>query len=488
MKMELSGHMRLEQRMKLAPRMIQSMEVLQLPLLALQEKIEAELNSNPVLELEQEEERPENEESQDEYDANDNELIVEDGSNNASDFERLHDMDDDFQEAITQAPPARSSSYSDETDPKYDAIQNTVAPEISLHDYLNEQWVLLDISPAVLKAGQTIIDYIDKKGYLTVRIEQLYNKDKSDFTFDDLKEALCLIHTLDPAGVGASDVRECLLIQIDQFPANMSLERRIISDCYDLLLENKLPDIARKLNCSLDDLNSAISRLSRLDTSPGLQVGRSNNRPVNADVIVEPRTDGQGYSIRLASTNIPSLKVSDFYQKMAKDRNVGEKTRQFLKQNIRSAQWLMDAIEQRNNTLLRVVSSIVDHQQEFFEKGQLYLKPLPMQKVADDIGVHIATVSRAVASKYVQCPQGILSLRSFFSSGTEKKDGTEQSWDAVKSLVQKIIDQEDKSNPLSDDQICDKLKEMEVGKIARRTVAKYRSLLNIPSARLRKRF
>jgi RNA polymerase sigma-54 factor len=182
------------------------------------------------------------------------------------------------------------------------------------------------------------------------------------------------------------------------------------------------------------------------------------------------------------------LKVSSYYARMSKDARATEKTRTFLQNNIRSARWIIDAIEQRKNTLLKVTRAVVRHQMEFFEKGPLYLRPLPMSKVAEDVGVHLATVSRAVAGKYVQCSWGILPLRKFFSGGTEDVTGRGHSWEAIRAKLQQIIDQEDKTRPLSDDQICKKLANAGINNIARRTVAKYRKLLNIPTARFRKKY
>lgn len=241
------------------------------------------------------------------------------------------------------------------------------------------------------------------------------------------------------------------------------------------------------MKCSVDEINEAVQRLSKLDTSPGLGIGRDNNHPISADIIVEPRDDG-GYSVRLTDTSVPNLRVNRFYAKMARDREIDQKTREFLMQNIRSAQWFMDAIEQRKRTLLRVAEEVVEHQRQFFDKGQLYLKPLPMAAIAEKVGVHIATVSRAVAGKYMQCPQGVLPLRSFFNGGMENAEGEAHSWDAVKARLQQIVDEEDKSNPLNDDEIKKKLAESGMGDLARRTVAKYRKILNIPTARFRKKY
>jgi RNA polymerase sigma-54 factor len=185
---------------------------------------------------------------------------------------------------------------------------------------------------------------------------------------------------------------------------------------------------------------------------------------------------------------LPRLRISDYYVKMASGSNAGDKAKEFLQNNIRSAQWIIDAIEQRKSTLLKVTRSIVSRQREFFDKGQLFLKPLPMATVAQDVHVHLATVSRAVAGKYVQCEWGILPLRKFFSGGIEDGQGGEKSWEAIRGKLQEIIDAEDKSKPLNDDQIKDKLAEFGITGLARRTIAKYRGLLKIPPARMRKKY
>ncbi|MDD5063733.1 MAG: RNA polymerase factor sigma-54 [Phycisphaerae bacterium] len=486
----METHMRLEQQMKLAPHMIQSMEILQLPILALQERIEQELNSNPVLEMEE----PSNPDGagtvdqQPQEDIGEKDLVVATDNNKVKDFERLDGLDDDYSDYMGRGEVFRRRANPDEQDRKLEAINNTAAPPQSLHEHLSEQWHMVEASDGVKKAGSAIIDYIDERGYLTVRLEQLHNKDKADFTLDDLKQALPLVQKLEPPGVGARDIRECLLIQMAQSGEDMSFEHRLVSEHMDDLLENRLPNIAKKMNCSVEDINRAIQHISKLDTSPGLQIGIDRNNPITADVIVESLDDSDDYSVRLADSSLPALKISGYYTKMVKDAKVNEKTKQFLQNNIRSAQWVIDAIEQRKNTLLKVARSIVKYQREFFEKGQLYLKPLPMSKVADEVGVHLATVSRAVAGKYVQCEWGILPLRKFFSGGTEDAEGQEHSWEAIRAKLQQIIDDEDKSKPLSDDEIRKKLADGGINNLARRTVAKYRKLLKIPTARFRKKY
>jgi RNA polymerase sigma-54 factor len=490
MKLEMRGQMRMEQRMKLAPHMIQSMEILQLPILALQERIEQELNSNPVLEMTE----PVNHEEDDsneqlpQDDIEEKDLVVNTDNNKAEDFERLESLSDSFKDYLNESGPYRKRVSSDDPDKKLEAIKNTAARPQSLHEYLTEQWGLVEAEPGVKKAGDMIIDYIDGRGYLSVRLEQLHNKDKGDFTIDDLNEALELVQKLEPAGVGARDLGECLLIQMAQSGEDMSFESRLITEHMKELLDNKLPEIAKKMNCSIDVINKAIERLSKLDFSPGMQVGWDQNHPITPDVIVELLDNSDQYSVRLADYDLPRLRVNNYYAKMAKNIKTADKTKKFLQNNLRSAQWIIDAIEQRKNTLLKVTKAIVRFQKDFFEKGQLHLHPLPMSKIADEVGVHLATVSRAVAGKYVQCSWGVLPLRKFFSGGTEDVNGSSLSWEAIRAKLQQIIDAEDKSKPLNDEQIRKKLSELGIKHLARRTVAKYRKLLNIPAARFRKKY
>ncbi len=474
--------------MKLAPRMIQSMEILQLPLLVLQERIDQELNSNPVLEPVEPAGPEDSSEQQSDDSMNEKDLVVNQDNNKIDDFQRLEDLDDDFREYTHRGGPLQVYGRSGETDKKLEAMKNTAAQPCSLHEYLVEQWGLVDVEAPVKKAGRLIIDYIDEKGYLSVRLEQLHNKERNDFNLEHIKQALSLIQNLDPPGVGARDLKESLLLQMQQSPDDFSFESRLIAEYMNELLENRLPEIAKKMNCSIERIYKAISHLSKLDTSPGLQIGPASNHPITAEIIVEPNEDDTDYSVRLASDRVPNLRISNFYLKLAKNPKADEKTRQFLKNNIRSAQWFIDAIAQRKNTLLRVAKSVVADQKEFFDKGKLFLKPLPMSKIADELGIHIATVSRAVAGKYMQSPQGILPLRRFFAGGIQTEDGKSRSWHAVRAKLQQIVEQEDKTKPLSDDEIRKKMADVGFHNIARRTVAKYRRLLNIPTARFRKKY
>ncbi len=491
MKLEMTGQMRMEQRMKLAPHMIQSMEILQLPILALQERIEQELNANPV--LEQDEPTEELEASEESTPTSDSDigakaLVVNTDNNKTDDFERLESIDDEYKDYINQSGPYRPHGDAEERDRKLEALNNTAAPPQSLRDYLLDQWRMVEAAEPVKKAGHAIIDYIDDRGYLSVPLEQLHNKDKDAFTPEDLKEALHLVQQLEPPGVGARDARECLLIQMVQSSQDMSFEYRLVADHMDALLENRLPEIAKKMDCTMERLNQAIQRVGKLDLSPGLQIGRNESIPITPDVIVERADDTDEFIVHLTESDLPTLRLNRRYVQMAQDNQVNDKARKFLQDSIRSAHWIIEAIEQRKNTLLKVAQAIVRHQRDFFERGPLYLRPLPMSKVAEEVGVHIATVSRAVSGKYLQCGWGILPLRKFFSGGTEDTSGEAHSWEAIRVKLQQIIDQENKASPLNDDEIRKKLAEVGIENLARRTVAKYRKLMNIPTARFRKRY
>lgn len=493
MKLDMTHQMRLEQRMKLAPRMIQSMEILQLGTLALLEKIEAELNSNPVLEIAEPSETEGNAESnvqqQTEAETNEKDLKINRDNNKVDGFERLSDFaehtdDDDY---LHRTEVSKRTGDDEAPDRKLEAMNNTPDRGRSLHDYLTEQWRLVDADEKTKKAGQAIIDYIDEKGYLKVRLEQLHNKDKNDFGVEHLENALKLVQQLEPAGVGARDAKECLLIQMAQSSEDMSFEMELVSKYLDKLLENKLPEIAKKMNCPVERINQALLHMRKLDTSPGLVISKEQNHPIKPDIIVAPAESG-GFKVYLAERSIPALRINENYADMARDKKLDTKTRDFLKTNILSARWLLDAIEQRKQTLLRVSQAVVNRQKEFFEKGTMYLKPLPMSEIANAVSVHVATVSRAVAGKYIQSPQGIMPLRDLFGGGMETDSGESESFEAIRAKMQQIIDSEDKTKPLSDDAIKKKLEQMGVKDIARRTVAKYRKIMNIPTTRFRKRF
>jgi RNA polymerase sigma-54 factor len=304
------------------------------------------------------------------------------------------------------------------------------------------------------------------------------------------------VQNLEPPGVGARDLRECLLLQLSALEDDdelsrghdFDLEYALVTDHLKDLEMNRYPQISKKLGRSIPDIQAAVGRLRRsLHPHPGKQVGRDEAPPITPDAVIYLDEDTGKYEIEMTNDPAPNLYVSGMYRRMLKDKAVDKKTREFLANNVRNARWLIESIEQRRSTIHRVIRAVVDAQQEFFEKGPESLKPLPMIQVADQLGIHVATVSRAVSEKWIQTPRGVFPLRRFFSGGTQSADGEDMSWDAVKEKLKVIIAEEDKKNPLNDDEIVDKLAEQGLT-LARRTVAKYRKILNIPTARQRREF
>ena len=479
--------------MKMAPRIIQAMEILQLPMMALQERIEAEIQSNPVLEVHEagvDDEAPPAtvDEGQE---RGDRAMVVDDAKGNSDDFERLADFEAEFgpEFARSDAPASAPPPGPGERDRKMDAMANTPAPEISLDEYLLDQWRFVDGSDPVHRAGELLITYIDADGYLRTPLEELAKHATPGITLDHLREALKLIQTLEPTGMGARNLQECLLLQLaveQQAGMDVSLEIELVTHFLRDIEMNRLPQIAKRLNQDIEKIKRAIENLSHLTPRPGSLVGQRTVPVVTPDIVVDYDENGEVY-ISLADGNSPRLYISKNYQRMARDRTTDAGAKDFLRRNIRSAQWLMSAIEQRRHTVRRVAEEVFKVQRAFLDSGEEGLRPLPMADVAQRVGVHVATVSRAVSGKFVQTPRGIFPLRMFFSGGTTTAAGEDVSWDAVKAKLKEVIDAEDKAEPLNDDELADEMKKHGID-LARRTVAKYRGLMEIPSARKRRVF
>ncbi len=487
LEMYLANQMRMAQQMKLTPAMMQSMEILQLPLMALEQRIETELNTNPVLEVESELEDvlPEQTNEFLNKSLNERELKISE-TNTAESFERLENLGADYKEYVD--PDADVSiRYNDgDGDPKLEALQNTADNRSSMPDYLREQLSVIKTKREVANCINIIIDHLDPKGYLPVSLQELahlYN----GFQYESFTQALKIVQQMDPPGIGARSIQECMLIQIDQNEDTPPYAKEIIQNHYDMLLSNHLPKLAATVGCSMDQLRDVLKFLSRLDINPGTRFGSGfDDAPVRVDIIIE-EAENDEYTVKLAGSTLPAIRINDEYASMAADKSVDKDTRNFLQDNIRSAKWLIDAINQRKSTLLKIAAVVASKQKDFFKKGKLYLKPLFMQEVAEQIDMHIATISRAVAGKYVQCPQGQIPLRDFFTNRMTTKGGEVQGTQAVKESLRQIVDGENKSKPYNDDRICEIL--MEKGyEISRRTVVKYRRQLDIPTSRIRKQF
>jgi len=498
MSMEQVPSLRLEQRLKLAPQIIQSIEILQLPLLALEQRINQELVENPVLELRQ---------VSAEEEALSAKEPLEERTAEESDFAKLDELAeawDDYFSYASRPRPAES-----EEDKKSQAMQNTPAPAPSLHDYLTMQTNLLNLKEDLRTAVENIIYNIDDNGYLRYSIEEIAASaagpvragQAGEVSLEKVEEALRVVQSLDPPGVGARDLKECLLLQM--LGGEPLLVRKIVEDHLQDIQRNLYPKVARVLGVSIEEVKEAVEFIGHLNPYPGALFSGKSAPYVLPDVIVEVQ-DGE-YEVRLEERLSSSVYISPYYRRLLESRGGDPKVRSFVRKKMQAGRWLIEAIEQRRNTLFKIAQALVGFQPEFLEKGVAYLKPLKMQEVADATGVHVSTVSRAVSGKYIQTPFGIYEMKFFFAGGPAKRpsvfislsgapplprrlDETKgDSWKAVKYKISQLVAKEDKKSPLSDEEIVKKLRAEGI-QIARRTVAKYRRELGIPSSRRRREY
>jgi len=494
MRLNVSQHLGMHQQMKLAPRIIQAMEILQLPMLALQERIDAEMEANPVLETQGPDTDVDAEPVESEAaDRGEQDMVVGDDNGNSEDFERLADFTDEYVAEFNgiDTPMRQAAPPSGERDRKLDAMANTPAPSESLDEYLMGQWAFVEAPQEIKDAGALMISLIDEDGYLRTGLDQLGQRDDQEpvFSNETLRGALTLVQTLEPTGVGARDLAECLMLQLQAEMTtgmDVSIEMLLVSRFLRDIEMNRLPRIAQRAGKNIEEIKKAIDNLSHLNPKPGLLISQRSAPLITPEILVDIDNEGQ-LVVSMADGSSPQLCISEDYRRLARDRKTEVDTRRFLQKNIRSAQWLVEAIAQRKRTIQRVAAEVFIVQREFLDVGREALKPLPMADIAGKVGVHVATISRAVAGKYVQTPRGIYPLRMFFSGGTKSAEGKDVAWDVVRTKLQGVIDAEDKSKPLNDDQLADALTEKGF-KIARRTVAKYRRILNIPPARKRREF
>lgn len=486
--------------MKMSPRMIQSMEILQLAGPALEERIEQELESNVALDIVEsvlDEAAAAEAQRRAERQAAEGERALTTGDERAGEgFDRLTRLTSEYRDVLDDQfgePFPRSRRQDGEIDGKMQAMANTAARGESLHTQLLSQWSLGDVDERLRPAGEHLIGFIDDDGYIRADMETILAQAPPGVTRERLDEALPVLQrVLEPVGIGARDLRECLLIQIDALSrenpgADLGVERVLLTDHLADIEQNRLPKIAEAAGLNIEQVKAGLEGLRHLDPRPGRQLVSESPSVVIPDAIVEYDDEADDYVVMLFDGRLPRLRINPRYASMLKDRNVDKATKDFVDSNVRNARWLIEAIDLRCNTLLRVVRAVVAHQRDFFDEGPSALKPLPMSQVAEQLGVHVATISRAVSGKWIQTPRGVLPLRRFFSSGTETEAGEDMSWDAVRQTLKEIIDAEDKHEPLGDDRLAAALKERGIT-IARRTVAKYRDQLGIPSAKLRKVF
>jgi len=504
MRFDASLQQRLDQRMILAPRMIQAMEILQLPLMALQERIDQELIANPVLEQRVHDAEPAEPADDGEAPSADagavrdgKELVVGDNGSNKDDFERLGEVVDKwenyFDDEVQWRAPRPSS---DEPDRKAEAMQNAPDAGQSLQEHMLNLWHLEEVSPRISQLGELVVRNLDDNGYVRVSLEDLAQEAQPPAAIPEMEEALARVQQIGPTGVAARNLAECLLLQLRAQPAfatsdgglnENAIEVRIVRHHLPDVEENRYPQMSRALGAPIEDVQAAVEAIRRLNPKPGSALSAGRTPPIIPDVKIEFDEEVGDYRITVNNGDTPELYISHAYRKLVRRRDLDAETRRFVVRNIQSAQWLVDAIEQRRDTLRRVVQAILKFQRPFFDEGPDRLQPLRMQQVADEVHLHVATISRAVSDKYADTSWGIYALRDFFTGGTQNARGEDVSWDHVRGRLKAMIEAEDKAVPLSDEEIMQRFTAEGVV-LARRTVAKYREELGIPSSRKRRQF
>jgi RNA polymerase sigma-54 factor len=484
MKAGISQSTQLKQEIKINPRLYQAMDLLYMPLLDLQQHLKQELLNNPFLEMVEPEEEDEEETT---------------AEAEAAEAEKEANDEIDWEEILLNGFDAGGRPEEHEEKEFFEPV--TVDTR-DLSDHLRDQVALLDLSPRQMILADEFIGNIGEDGYLSCPLEDIRigindmiqkhaeetGRDPSDVPYygeGEVEEMLHTIQNLDPPGVAARDLRECLLLQLREAGLEQSVPYRLVRDCFDELIAHRWSEISKRFGISPADVQKAADEIKKLDPKPGLVYSGESDNYIIPDLVVD-KIDGR-YHVFLNDANLPRLKLSRAYQEIARDKKKFEgESKEFISNKLNSANWMIQAIEQRRQTMLKVMNYIVDRQRDFFEKGVQSLKPLTLREVAEVINMHESTVSRVTNEKFVQTPRGVLPLKFFFSSGLSTTGGEDVSARGIKAQIEKLVADEDPKHPLTDQAIVNILKESGV-QIARRTVAKYRDQLGVLSARMRKR-
>ncbi len=486
MKTSLSQNISLRQDLRINPRLYQAMDMLYMPMLDLQQHLKQELLSNPFLELVE----PEEEDAQVESTQDQKEREKE-----ATEKKEETDWEEILLNGFEVPGGAREEFESKEY------IEPVTVERQGLDDYLREQLTMLDLTPRQMLLAEEFIGNIKEDGYLAANLEELLGSANElvaehaeqqeitenipFFSMAEVEEMLQVMQRLDPAGIAARDLRECLLLQMKDLGDTDSLTYRLVSDAFHDLIAHRWNELGRRFSVEPQKVQEAADQLARYDPKPGLKHSIQGEGYITPDLVVD-KIDGR-YLVFLNDTGMPRLRISKSYQDLARDRKrFTTEQRDFIATRMNSANWLVQAIEQRRQTMLKVMNFIVDRQRDFFEKGIEYLKPLTLREVAEVISMHESTVSRVTNEKYVQTPRGVLPLKFFFSSALSTSSGEDASARSIRAKLEKLVAEESPAAPITDQQIVQLFKEQGI-QIARRTVAKYRDQLGILSARMRKR-
>ena len=460
----------------LSPQLQQSLMILQTPLLELRNLVQQEMETNPVLE-----ELPDLPAPDEPSEA---EASAEENFDN--EFQKLASLDEEWRDYMAQSASygAAGSRGSREAQDKRQFFFDSIPVQETLHQNLIGQLNQSLLSATDRKAAELIVGNIDDNGFLQSTPEEMALN--SGIPKEDFEKMLALIQTFYPAGVGAHDLRECLLIQLRRAGKERSLEYKVVSEHMEDLGRRRFPEIARRMGISVDDVQKAADNIARLNPRPGQVFAAAPQNYVLPDLVVE-KVDGE-YQITLNNEQIPHLRISNLYKDIIASGDAqSSEVKNYIRDKIRSGKFLIRSIHQRQQTIFNIAQQIALRQRDFLEHGPSHLKPMRMGEVADAVGVHETTVSRAVSGKYMATPQGVFEMKYFFTSGYETTTGESLSNISVKEAILDLVKHENGSAPLSDHEIVEILAERGIP-IARRTVAKYRDELNILPSHMRRKY
>ena len=473
------------QSLILAPQLRQSLKILQVAALDLRTTIQEELQNNPTLEelpldgvsLEHNTAESSDGESAPAEETRDAREEMQFERN----FEVLSKIDQDWRDHMGQA--GSNTQFTPDDAERRQHFFDSLVGDTSLQEHLLEQAQLTDLAAPQMEAMRFLIGSLDNNGYLTAPLADIALL--ANLPLQMVQEAHAVLKSFDPPGIGCLNLQDSLLQQLILRGKGKSIPARIVKDHFLLLTRRRIPEIARKMNLDLEDVQKAVEVIAALDPAPGRRFADDSNRVVVPDVTIEKGTDD--WVVSLNSDYIPRLRLSQTYKEMLAKGTLSREEKDYLQEKMRSGRFLINSIEQRQQTIEKITREILKRQLEFFEEGVAKLKPLTMTQVADAVGVHETTVSRAIANKYIKTPHGVFDLKYFFTPGYESSDGASVSNTSVKDMIANIIAAEDPEEPLSDQQIVAKLGEKNL-KIARRTVAKYREELGLLPSNLRREY
>lgn len=477
--MALRQTMNLSQSLVITPQLQQAIKLLQMSRMELESAVRSELEENPILEeaeVLKEEDLQRTKEVASEIDGGAGEVV----DTNTQDPQKQDEFEWESYFEQNQKPPQSGMSGSEEIM----NYENAISASQTLHEHLHWQVKMNGFSEYEEKVADLLLNYIEDDGYIKTPLEQIASEEK--IPIEDLEDTLSLIHEFDPPGVGARDLKECLLIQAKHLEEDTQDLVALINNHLKDLEKKNYEAIAKAMGRELEEIVEMCKIIYSMDPKPGRAFVTNDTQYVTPDVYVYKV--GDDFVVSLNEDGLHRLKISNFYKNMLqKGSKTADKTQDYIQEKLRSAVWLIKSIHQRQRTIYKVAESIVKHQREFFEKGAAHLKPMILRDIANDIGMHESTVSRVTTSKYVHTPQGIYELKYFFNSGINSSDGDALASESVKLKIKDLVNKEDPKNPLSDQKIVELLK-LEGIQIARRTVAKYRDMLKILPSSQRKKF